>query len=262
MQYPPTKDWLIQEYSTKRRTATDMASDFGVNKNTISYYLKKYGIVTRLNADYMRKEIDPSWLREQYDVKKRSINHIAREVKLNYRNVLARMIKFGIDRRTSKESRNRTIDGVWLREQYEVKRRTLEDITTELKIRNQTVKAKLKELGIAIRSVNDYGGRISYTLIPLLEKAGIKHTTSHVLPKLPEQKPCAHPYEIDEYLPEIGVFLELHGEYYHNVPRRMEMDKRKSELLTKHYPNIKQVVIWHKDFRTGKAEQTINQLTT
>lgn len=45
------KEWLLEEYIAKQRTSTEIASEFGVSKNTILFWLKKHGIQARSTAE-------------------------------------------------------------------------------------------------------------------------------------------------------------------------------------------------------------------
>jgi phage antirepressor YoqD-like protein len=257
-----TREYLEQEYSIKGLSMTEIGNNLGLTKNQVRYKAISFGIRMKIKADYMRKPIDENWLIEQYVTKRKSLESIAKQIDINPANLRKRMIKLGFVMRSSIESNTTVIDENCLIDEYLNQKKTLRCLAKEFKISNNTVRKILLKNNVEMRSTYDYGNVISdghrLQLIPMLEEANIKHITSHIIPKLPEQKSFANHYEIDEYLPENKIFLELHGEFYHNTERRKLLDERKSMLLKIHYPDIKQVVIWHKDLRTGKAKEIIN----
>lgn len=46
-----SKDWLLEEYSAKGRSAHDIAVAFGVGDTAIHFWLKKHGIATRSTSE-------------------------------------------------------------------------------------------------------------------------------------------------------------------------------------------------------------------
>lgn len=46
-----SKEWLVSEYVEKRRSADEIASDFGLRRTAIFYWLEKHGIKTRSTAE-------------------------------------------------------------------------------------------------------------------------------------------------------------------------------------------------------------------
>jgi len=212
-----------------------------------------------------KSDIDIEWLKDQCKV--RSLREIAKELKISRRAIKSIVIRYRI-RCMSKEKRysyitsktSNEIDSRWLRQQYINKHRTMRDIADELDVDYACIQRRLKKIGVVTRSPYSYGNQISYPhkawLVPMLDSLGVKHITSHVLPKMPEQKNFAQPYEIDEYLPDQKVFLELHGKYHEGEKKKFS-DARKTQLLKKHYPDHKVVIIWVKDI---KSESTINAL--
>lgn len=106
-------------------------------------------------------------------------------------------------------------------------------------------------LGITISSPHQI-------VIGILGRLSIEHTTAYRLPyRLPGQIKGAKPYEIDEYLPDHKVFIEINGDYWHNLPYCKQKDALKNKLLSKHLPDHTLLVIWEKDIKTGNAEEII-----
>jgi hypothetical protein len=127
------------------------------------------------------------------------------------------------------------------------------------------VRGILKRNNIEMRTPFDYGKNIisyphEFELIPLLDKYNIKHITSYKLPSLPEQQKYGSRYEIDEYLPDHSIFLELYGNHWHNLKEVSIRDKRKRKLLSIHYPHIKIIVIWESQLKNGEAETIIKNI--
>jgi DNA-binding transcriptional regulator YhcF (GntR family) len=254
------KEWLEGEYKTK--SIATIAKELKVCTKAIGNALKRHNIPRRTKEEsynYLssnsKRKISKDFLLEQYKTK--SVRMIAKDLKTSLVIVRRAMKDHGIAARTKEESYNylsnncnykKEIDKDWLKKEYVDNKRTIADIADELSVNSGCVRRRLHKLNIEVRSQYAYGSQISYPhkkwLIPMLDELGIKHVTSHVLPKLPEQK--FTPYEIDEWLPDHKVFLELNG-YWHLQEYALKSDKRKVELLKKHYPDHEVIVIWCKE---------------
>lgn len=267
-----TKEWYHKEYVENKRTIDDIAAELKVCRTTVRLRLIKHGIIIRTPAESRLRSINipqlnKEWLQKEYIAKKRSLRKIGKEL-----NVSATTIKFYIklyDIKMRKANDYNAINETrlnekWLREEYINKNRTLDDIAVELGIGHSSMNLYMKKFNIKSRKPYNYGKSISTPhsnlLIPLLDKYNINHTTSHIINKLPGQPSQSRGYEIDEYLPEAKIFLELYGDYWHNLPRQVESDKRKIDLLQRNFPDHKTVVIWEHQLKTGEAEITIQNI--
>jgi len=248
-------------------SAAEVAKKLNISSRTVIVQMKRHNIEIRaykasINSRKQKPaSLDPIWLCDQYVKNKRSIKSMAAEAKIGSRTLRNILVRNGIAVRAKLIDE---IDLTWLRDQYETKNRTMDDIATEIGVGYSTVKKWLNYMKVNIRTPYAYGCRKISTphkklLIPLLDSLGIKHVTSHILPRLPEQK--AGPYEIDEWLPDHNVFLELYGDYWHGkVEKCIKSDTKKRNLLLKHYPNVKLVVIWESELKEGTAKTKLAEL--
>lgn len=77
-----------------------------------------------------------------------------------------------------------------------------------------------------------------------------------------ESERAVGPYNFDFYLPKHDAFIDVQGEYWHNLPHNSKRDKAKLSYLMKSFPNSKLIYIWENELlSTGKvAEKLKNQL--
>jgi len=105
---------------------------------------------------------DEQWLREKYIHQSKSMREIGEEIGCDRTTVGRWLKRHGIeatDKRGVPVS-GRVTDGQWLREQYEDKYRTVEDIADECGCGYHTVRRKLREHDIDIRSPGSLERRI------------------------------------------------------------------------------------------------------
>lgn len=260
------KEWLTKEYVDNNRSSYSIADELKVDNNVIIKRLRLLNIPIRKSGSVHKLKISKEWLIEHYVNQKKSSYEIAKELNTVYRCVTSKLRQYNIRIRTTSENETLNIEQLnkeWLYKEYVINKRTLDSIATELKIGMSSVGRYLTSFGITKRNPCDYGKYITKPhklMIELLEKYNIKHITSYSLVKFKEQDPQASPYEIDEYLPEMKVFLECHGTYWHSRINAKIRDKKKAELISKYYPEMKHFIIWEHDFKTDKAENTIKYI--
>ena len=97
------RDFLYQEYIQKRKTLTQIASQFGTSINPIRRLLKEYGIEMRDISDcQIRKKRDyqdKEWLINEYLIKEKSIMKIAKQERVSALIIHKWLKKLGVDLR-------------------------------------------------------------------------------------------------------------------------------------------------------------------
>jgi len=82
----------------------------------------------------------------------------------------------------------------------------------------------------------------------LLEEWGVWYELEHVVDY----------YSFDIHVPSRNLLIELQGEYWHSKPEAIANDRRKATYVRNHYPNLKLVVIWEKEFgRNGRLREIL-----
>lgn len=266
------KVWLEDQYVNQKKSMGKISKEFGCGRTTIETWLKKHGIPRRSYQSRLASigELNKKWLTKEYIDKGRSTTEIGEELGIDRQTINRYIDKFGIKKRTISENTRLTDDRLnkkWLTKQYIDENRSMEDIAIEIGAGSSTIERYLRSFNIPVKTPYSYGRNAISSphkniLIPYLEENKIIHTTSYVLQKLDEQKSTAHPYEIDEYLPEHNVFLDLHGDYWHKLDKSIKSDARKKKLIKKHFPNIIYLVIWENEVKKGdmrKLDSVINK---
>lgn len=253
------KVWLTDQYVKQKKSMGQIAEEFGFGSTTIETWLKKHNISRRKAQDRLReiKKLNKEWLTEQYINNKKSTYEIGKELGISWITINRYLDKFEIPKRTISENVRLEDDRLtkeWLTEQYIDNKRSMEDIAIELGAGKTTIKRYLIKFEIQIKTPYDYGRNVISSphkniLIPHLENHKIVHITSHVLPKFKEQIATAHPYEIDEYLPDHNIFLDLYGDYWHNLDKSKRTDRKKKNLIRIYYPDFTYLVIWENEIK-------------
>lgn len=156
------EEWLREQYWGEWHSTSDIASDADVTRQTISSWMKRLGIERRSAAETKLGESseplkNSDWLREQYWNRGRTIPDIADKLDVSPNTVLSRMDAYGIERRTRNEAQTDgelapLTDPDWLRKQYVEQERSAGDIADELGLSPNTVRRRLRNHDIQIRS--------------------------------------------------------------------------------------------------------------
>jgi len=141
-------DWLREQYLAERKAAQKIADELGVSRTTILDAIHRYEIPIRERL-WDKPKIDAAWLREQYLVKQRSIRDIAREMKVSFSTIQTKIHGNGIlTRAPHKQPKITNAD--WLREQYLVKHRTMQDMANEVSVSRCTVGNALRRCNLLL----------------------------------------------------------------------------------------------------------------
>ena len=174
--------WFRRQYVENHRTLTDIANDIGASISAVSRFatlqeipivrdprvLRKPTNKTKSSTDRPKapphgrsSAIDPSWLRHEYVVKRRSVAELADELGVAKSTVNRQVKKHGFSVPPSRKptkpkkepvTRQRLhVDPDWLRQEYQEKQRTLTDIARELGISLSTLSRLAQNHGLAIK---------------------------------------------------------------------------------------------------------------
>ena len=213
--------------------------------------------------------MNENWLVAEYAT--RSATDIAASIGTTKKVVVKYLRQYGCDIRNSYvASTNRLLyNRAWLYDQYHNLGVSLQHIAENLEVSRMSVQRSMKKLGIRLKSPYEYNISTAHItkLIPLLDKYDIKHKTSFpVEVRVPGR---IFTYEVDEHLPEMKVFLELQGDYWHGytgktskaIVRNRARDKKKLVYLMSKFPDHTMVYIRESEIETGVAENIIKQLS-
>lgn len=248
---------------------------FNTGRKSVIKNLNKFGIPLRNPTEYQLTK----------DVRNKLSNHIslieryksgetASEIAINIGTTKKVILK--ILRSHNIEIKNsypkihlENLNKQWLADQYFIQNKSLDKISQELSISRMTLQRKMLKLGMVIKSPFEYNTSSVHihTLIPILDKFGIKHQTSFSLEVVTSNR--TFKYEIDEYLPEHKIFLEVQGDYWHGYTDRIDSiiaknkarDKRKQKYLIDKFPDHSIVYIRDSEIFNGSAEHLIKDIS-
>jgi transposase len=274
------KNYLYTEYYQNNKTLREMGNELGVPYITVQAYMDKFGINRLTNPQRFLKDNpnlegrlnNQKYLYEQYVTNNKTSDEIAKELNISGKAVLNSLRKFGIEIRDQYYGREdifkKLDDKDFLYQEYIIKRKSSTQIARELGSYDSIVGSRIRSFGIVMRKSFEYECARSslhdFQLIPLIEKYKIIHQTSYIL-----RKPTTGDavFEIDEYLPDYKIFLELQGMYWHGYRKKNKTtakhvlkDIQKNSFMKKYYPDHKIVYILESDFEDGMAEQIISQI--
>jgi len=101
-------EWLRLEYVENARTAFEMATDLGVDINTVIRWLEKAGITVRSNQEShyrgnneaLERLLDKDWLLVQYSEELKTAERIGAEIGVCHKTVIKWLKRYGIAART------------------------------------------------------------------------------------------------------------------------------------------------------------------
>lgn len=253
-----SKEWLYEEYVLKRTSQTEIISKLHIGYKTLVGLLIQYGFTIR-NANEQHVIINPHIEKESlkflYETKGLSTFEISNLTGVSRRTILNRINEY-------KLSKHIKLNQEEIISLYK-NGKSMKWLSLHFQTTVDRIRPILKNNNIEIKSAYSYGNQISSPhskiLIPLLEKYDINHITSFELPPIGKQ--CGNnTYEIDEYLINHNVFLELNGEYWHGSEKSKYRQTVKFNIIKQYYPHIRFIVIWEKQLYNGEAEKIIKEL--
>jgi hypothetical protein len=234
--YVEDRDWLYEQYITLGKSTTTIGKEIGCTPVTISNWLRTHKIDARNPSEAKAQNVnrdllyDIAWLSDQYVTKNRSAISIANELGFcDGGPVRAELTKNNIKLKTNAVAQINNIDaiqyledGVWMREQYSDKNRSSTSIANELLCTHKTVLRYLHDHNIPI--VHDYKmSTPEYEIGEFLSGVGISYINSC--------RSILTPLELDVYIPDKKIAIELNGVYWHSVEEsRDTVENRKKHL--------------------------------
>ena len=144
------KEWLYTEYIDKNRTLKDLANECNVCTKTLRKYLKEYNIKKEKNISYKNKD----WLLNKYKTERIPAQKIANEHNVSESLIYYYLNKFQISKNRMEGKKEAYKDYDWLFTEYIKKNRTLQSISNEQNICEDTLFLQLKKFNIQKRTKN------------------------------------------------------------------------------------------------------------
>lgn len=141
------KDWLREQYNVKGRKVEDIAAECGVSKAVIKKYLYQYGIGRKVpELKYWQSK---DWLIQNYSATDIQVRDLAAKIGVQHTQLYEYIKKYGITKgHYSNVDYDKLNDPEWLKNEYIVKNRTMQDIQRELRCTSSTLYARLSKFGL------------------------------------------------------------------------------------------------------------------
>ncbi|RJX47522.1 helix-turn-helix domain-containing protein [Halonotius pteroides] len=163
----PLKDeeWLREQYCEQGMVLSEIAELIGVTAGTVSNWIHRHGIETRLRSESMTDGdvgllSDEGWLREQYLEREKTLSEIAESTGVTTATVSNWMKRHDIETQSPTEwmtdgDVELLKDEEWLREQYLEQEKPPSEIADELNLSPGTVRNWVERYGINARSQSE-----------------------------------------------------------------------------------------------------------
>jgi very-short-patch-repair endonuclease len=243
------KEWLYYEYYIQRRPCEDIASQFGVNRKTISYFLKKFDIQKPCKESELMVEIACHNCKNPTS---KPLTYLVRRIKQDKTKMFcSRECTDAHHSKYISGESNPNFNGKWNGPPQS------EIFTKEQRRRNRLNQiSKLKETGEfdevlqklnqghrefystpegkALRSANGVKSvliqaknktrrtSIEIKMADELSARGIEYI---------EQYSLGNKFALDFFLPEYGIVIECDGDYWHRLPKAILRDKAKNAYV-------------------------------
>lgn len=264
-----TKDFLIKEYITNKKSANQIAKELGCSPAPIYRYLKINKIKPRTKCEAAgfknKKTLTKKFLIKEYIVNKKSTHQIDKEIGCSFTTVLNYLKKYDIPIRTKCESQvlvNRKgnnhpqyIDGHTTRLHYCIDCEK-KGIKTEIsrnrgnercqscagKYKWQDPIFRKKHLEIVLGALNLYPNKPEKCLIKLLHQ---------ILPKtykfVGDGKLIVGGFNPDFVNKDNNKIIEMYGDYWHNREDAKKRDKGRLHAYTRN--NYETLIIWEHELK-------------
>jgi AraC-like DNA-binding protein len=230
------KDWLYDQYITQHLSVDTIIKTLNCGKTTVFRYLKLYNIPARtlLDArtcknDKLTLLRDKDWLIEHYINQHKTPTQIGEELGCGRTTVMRYIEKFNITPRNVSEAKLgdslpllQNYD--WLFDQYVTNKKTMEVIMNELGC-SSTVLVKYLDLYNIPRRTDYCVSTMEFELQDFLTKHNIIFSSSN--------RKVIYPYELDIYIPECKLGIELNGIYWHSLTSLTDTPENKKRHLNK-----------------------------
>ena len=237
------KEWLTEQRVENMRTFQDIADDFGVNRKTVEYFAKKYGISTKKINRNIDKEVECAEC---------GVGFMKKSYYINYRRNKGFHEFFCDDICSSiRHSRKMTGEenpnygGIFHGKQISGERRSK---LTKRQFERYREQGKLDEMMKPVHEGHkkffstEEGKRIRQRNGVLAARVLGSGNPTSIEIKMAEELQLRgiefeEQYNLDDkflpdfYLPRHGIIIECDGDYWHSLPKVVERDVRKNEYI-------------------------------
>jgi AraC-like DNA-binding protein len=274
------KEWLFNQLR-KGRTFDEIADELHIYRSYITKVLKVFGvnghIWQQLRAEGKSgKKLDKEEIKKLYLINKLPTLEIARIYGYIGDEAIRKfMCDNGIRVRLDGEGNIKHNDPEWLlrqlndinflRQEYLINKKSSLDIAKDLNCNPELVQRYLHKYNIPFRNILEYQSvrkpsKIhSDIVVKYFDEHNIKHNTFIYKGKYNHKNRI---FEIDEYLPDYKIFIEVQGEHWHGLKRRhwcfqrvrskMWSDLIKYLCVTRDYPDHKFIYLSESEIRENK----------
>ena len=230
--YVEDREWLYEQYITSGKTIIAIGKEIGCTPTTVANWLRTHKIDARNPSEakgvYSPMLNDAEWLYEQYADLKMTPKDIGELVGCSAEAVNTKLKHHGIRIRSVAEAQIRNIDALgfllnkeWVVEQYIRKRTPIYIIANNLGCSRGTVLKYITQHGIEV--YNAY--RVSSHEKELQEFLA----TSNIEYK-PSDRSMIYPLELDIFIPDKNLAVEINGVYWHSVDSNSNADGKNKHL--------------------------------
>jgi DNA-binding CsgD family transcriptional regulator len=237
---------ILLENLPKYNYIKDFAWDFGFNEKTVSAFIHRHNIPFKKNQYIISTFLkNKEWLVNEYLVKNRSLTDISKELKCS-RDLIKTYLTF---HNINQKPRNK--ERVWHIDFSNIdwKNKTSLEVAKELNCSEEYVRQYQIDNNIPRKSGCNQSKQ---------EREFIRFLTLNNINTIENSKSIIPPYEIDIYLPEYKIGIELHGVYWHSIKFVSEDYHYKKRKLAEE-KGIRLIQIFEDSFN-DKKEKYFNEI--
>lgn len=210
-------EWLFEQYVIKEKTLIEIANDLGCHTSHIKNSLKKLKIPQRITPQLTQYQnellyFSDEWLQKRYVKDSCSVNELAKSINTS-RNRIINALNYhqiGIKNQYFYSIVDFMRDNKrWLEIQYLEKRKTSQQIANEIGVTKSTVLYILKFHGIEARHIHAISSYETEIVKFINDELKIDNVIC-------SDKILLDGKEIDIYLPDYSVAIEINGLYWHS----------------------------------------------
>jgi very-short-patch-repair endonuclease len=241
------KEWLYYEYYEQRRTCDDIAGQFGVNRKTVSYFLKKFGIQKPCQESEITVDVA---CQECKQATSKRLRYLKQRIRRGETKFYCKKCVAKLKSESHSGKNNPNYGGKWhgpphseIFTKEQLSRNAKNNI--EKWKENGHFEVMLKKLqnghreffatpeGKAMRSANGVKAVLNQSDRNRRTSIEIKmaeELTSRGIEYI-EQYNLGNKFALDFFLPEYGIVVECDGDYWHRLPKNVARDKSKNAYV-------------------------------
>ncbi|WP_164745631.1 DUF559 domain-containing protein [Neobacillus mesonae] len=260
------KEWLYYEYHEQRRTTDEIAEQFGINRKTVSYFLKKYDIPKPCKESELLIEITCHNCKEPTS---KPLTYLRKRIKVGRTKVFCSRECADLHHsKTMTGENNPNFNGVfhgestseWSDEKrakaIEKMKQTVKEKGLNIGEKNPRWKGGRKDLDCVICGKSSTYSPYTYRKIQegkqkpccnnecalALSRRSVKFSSTSIEVKMAnelsvrgieyiEQYILGDKFRLDFLLPEYNIVIECDGNYWHTLPKTVKRDKAKNAYI-------------------------------